>query len=546
VLTDWSPRPVPAELRDRYRREGLWTDDTLGTLLERALIEHAALDFRVWSRTRPFRTTLGDVYERARGVAAGLRARGIGPGDVVAFQLPNWWEAAATFWGAATLGAVLVPVVHFYGPKELGYILEESGAKALVTADAFGHLDYLAGLETLRPALHHLDLVVVVPADPDAVTLPAGTVAFDAVAVADPLDGPVPVDPDTPAVVGYTSGTTADPKGVVHSHRTLTAEVRQLSEMQAKGDRPMLVGAPVAHAIGMLAGVLMPPHRAQPVNLMDVWEPQAVLDAMVEADLTAGAGATFFCQSLLDAPGFGPQHVERMRHIGLGGAAVPAAFADRAEALGIGIMRSYGSTEHPSTTGSSWDTPREERNHTDGRPMAGVELRLVDDDGRDVPAGEPGEIWSRGPDLFTGYTNAALTKEAIDPDGWYASGDIGVLDERGCLTITDRKKDVIIRGGENVSAAEVEDVVARMDGVAEIAAVAAPDARLGEHVCAFIRLAPGAGAPDLVALRSHLDAAGLARQKWPEELRVVDDLPRTPSGKVKKYVLRELLRAEHQ
>ena len=541
---DWSPRAVPDDLRARYWSEGLWTDDTLGQMLATALDEHAALDFRIWSRERPFRSTLGAVYERARGFAAGLRARGVGPGDVLAFQLPNWWEAAATFWGATALGAALVPVVHFYGPKELGYILRESRAKALVTADAFGHLDYLAGLDTLRGDLPDLELVVVVPAEPGA-PVPGGTVAFDDVA-ADPLSAPLPVDPDTPAVVGYTSGTTADPKGVVHSHRTLTAEVRQLLGIQAPGDRAMLVGAPVAHAIGMLAGLLGPPYRSQPVHLIDVWDPGAVLDAMIEADLTAGAGATFFCQSLLDAPGFGSEHVERMGHVGLGGAAVPAAFADRAEGIGIGIARAYGSTEHPSTTGSSWELPREKRNYTDGRPLAGVEVRIVDEQGRDVDAGTAGEIWSRGPDLFTGYTNPALTKEAVDNEGWYATGDIGALDADGFLTITDRKKDIIIRGGENVSAAEVEGVMARLPGVAEVAAVAAPDARLGEHVCAFVRGAPGGDVPDLAAVRTHLEAAGLARQKWPEELRVVDELPRTPSGKVKKFVLRELLRDEHQ
>jgi acyl-CoA synthetase (AMP-forming)/AMP-acid ligase II len=545
VPPDWSPRAVPDDLRARYWREGLWTDETLGDLLAGALDEHAGLQFRIWSRTRPFSSTLGAVYERARGLAAGLQARGIGPGDVLAFQLPNWWEAAATFWGASALGAVLVPVVHFYGPKELGFILRESQARVLITADRFGHLDYLAGLDTLRPTLPDLELVVVVPAESGAPAA-ADTLAFDDVADHAPLDAPLAVDPDAPAVVGYTSGTTSDPKGVVHSHRTLTAEVRQLLGIQAVDDRPMLVGAPVAHAIGMLAGLLGPPYRSQPVHLMDVWEPAAVLAAMVEADLTSGAGATFFCQSLLDAPGFGPEHVEHMRHIGLGGAAVPAAFADRAEGMGIGIARSYGSTEHPSTSGSTWETPREKRNHTDGRALAGVELRLVDDRGRDVETGAPGEIWSRGPELFTGYTDSALTKEAVDADGWYATGDIGMLDADGFLTITDRKKDIIIRGGENVSAAEVEELLARMPGVTEAAAVAGPDARLGEHVCAFVRVAPGAEPPDFAAVRHHLESAGLARQKWPEELHVVDDLPRTPSGKVKKFVLRELLRAEHQ
>ncbi len=175
--------------------------------------------------------------------------------------------------------------------------------------------------------------------------------------------------------------------------------------------------------------------------------------------------------------------------------------------------------------------------------MDWVEIRTVDEDGHDVAVGQPGEILSRGPDRFAGYTDPALSAEAIDADGWFRTGDIGVIDADGYLTITDRVKDIIIRGGENVSAAEVEQLLAHMKGVAEVAVVAAPDERLGEHGCAFFRMQPGSEPPDLEAVRAHLAAAGLTRQKWPEELRVVDELPRTPSGKVQKFVLREQLRA---
>ena len=173
--------------------------------------------------------------------------------------------------------------------------------------------------------------------------------------------------------------------------------------------------------------------------------------------------------------------------------------------------------------------------------MAWVEVRTVDEDGHDVGVGQPGEILTRGPDRFAGYTDPALTAEAVDEEGWFRTGDVGVLDAEGYLTITDRVKDIIIRGGENVSAAEVEQLLAHMKGVAEVALVAAPDERLGEHGCAFFRMQPGCEAPDLEAVRTHLAAAGLARQKWPEELRVVDELPRTASGKVQKFVLREQL-----
>jgi acyl-CoA synthetase (AMP-forming)/AMP-acid ligase II len=211
--------------------------------------------------------------------------------------------------------------------------------------------------------------------------------------------------------------------------------------------------------------------------------------------------------------------------------------------LGISLVRAYGCTEHPSVTGSRHEAPREKRIHTDGCPLEWVEVRTVDEDGHDVPVGTPGEILTRGPDRFAGYTDPALTAEAIDADGWFRTGDVGVLDPEGYLTITDRVKDIIIRGGENVSAAEVEQVLAHMEGVAEVAVVAAPDDRLGEHGCAFFRMQPGTDAPDMEAMRAHLAAAGLARQKWPEEIRSVDELPRTPSGKVQKFVLRDRLRA---
>ena len=221
---------------------------------------------------------------------------------------------------------------------------------------------------------------------------------------------------------------------------------------------------------------------------------------MVEEQISAGSGSTYFFTSLLDCPGFGPDHVELMRYIGLGGSPIPNAVSERADELGISLVRSYGSTEHPSVTGSQHSDPREKRIHTDGCPLEWVEVRTVDEEGHDVGVGRPGEILTRGPDRFAGYTDPALTAEAVDEEGWFRTGDIGVLDTEGYLTITDRVKDIIIRGGENVSAAEVEQLLAHMKGVAEVALVAAPDERLGEHGCAFFRMQPGCEAPDLEAV----------------------------------------------
>ena len=535
---DWPLRTTAPELATRYRAEGWWTDATLGAVVNRAFVDSPGLAVRIWSDTRPAETSIGDVAHRARELAGGLIARGIGPGDVVAFQLPNWLEAAVTFYAVALTGATLVPIVHFYGPHEVGYVLRESEARVLITTDRFGHLDYLAALEELRPGLADLETVAIVGDGP----LPADAIGFDAL-FGDPVDGPSPVDPDSPAVVGYTSGTTASPKGVVHTHRTLIAEIHQVATMSATGRTPILNGAPVGHAIGMQAGLLLPLTQGLGVYLTDVWDPARVLAAMLECRVTSGAGSTFFLQSLLDDPTCTAEHRALIGRVGLGGAPVPAAFVDRARDLGVSIVRSYGSTEHPSTTGSTHDDPYEVRGYTDGRPLPGVEIRLVDEAGHDVSVGSPGEILSRGPDLFAGYTDPGLTATAVDTDGWYSTGDVGVLDDHGALTITDRIKDIIIRGGENISAVEVEEQVARIPGVAEVAVVAAPDVRLGEHACAFVRVLPDATPPDLDAMRAHLERAGLARQKWPEELHVVDALPRTPSGKVKKYELRTSLRA---
>ena len=534
---DLKLRAIPPALSQRYRRDGHWTDETLGEVLAGALQRNRGHRFQVRSDIRPYVGTFADVDAMARHVAGWLRARGVGPGDVVAFQLPNWVEAGAVFYGVSFLGAIVVPIPHFYGQREVAFILRQSGARVFITPDRFGPRDYLAGLDEMRQDLPELAWVVVLG------EVPSGATSFQAVLDEDSLEAPARVDPMAPALVAYTSGTTAEPKGVIHVHRTIVFEVRQLGAMQSHRPLPLLVGAPVGHGIGMLSGLLLPVYPlGQPVHLIDVWDPAAVLASMRRDRVTAGSGSTYFLTSLLDHPDFTDEHRTLMPFIGLGGAPVPQMVAERADAMGISLVRSYGSTEHPSTTGSGHDAPRDKRLYTDGRPLPGVELRLIDEAGDEVPIGEPGDIVSRGPDCFMGYTDPTLTERAFDADGWYATEDVGVRDAEGYLTITDRKKDIIIRGGENVSAAEVEELLMRMPGVAEVAVVAAPDSRLGEHACAIFRMRADAGVPDLSSVRASLQQSGLAKQKWPEDVRVVDDFPRTPSGKIKKGVLRDRLR----
>ncbi|QIX52633.1 AMP-binding protein [Rhodococcus sp. DMU1] len=504
-------RHIPTDLVTRYEREGWWTRDTIGDLLTRGLDAAPETEFRVHSTVRPWSGTFGDVELVARRLAGGLRARGVGPGDVVVFQLPNWMEAAAVFWASAFLGATVVPVVHFYGRKELGHILGETKPKVFVCAEKFGRSEFDADLCADVP------IVGVVGRD------------FDELLDAEPMDGTVPTDPSGPALIAFTSGTTRAPKGVVHSHQTLGCETRQLADRYPPDRGKQLTAAPVGHFIGMVNAFLIPVLDGTAINLTDVWDPARALALMKSDGLTVGGGATYFVTSLLDHPEFTSGHIPFMKYAGLGGSSVPAAVTTRLAALGIIVFRAYGSTEHPSITVSYYTAPEEKRLFTDGEAAPGVEIRLADD----------GEILSRGPDLCLGYTDMTLNELAFDDEGWYHTGDIGVLDEDGYLTITDRKADIIIRGGENIGALEVEEILLGLPGVAEAAAVAAPDSRLGEHVAAVLRLKPGHTMPTMDEVREHFDRAGVAKQKWPEELHRIDDFPRTASGKIQKFVVRQ-------
>jgi acyl-CoA synthetase len=302
--------------------------------------------------------------------------------------------------------------------------------------------------------------------------------------------------------------------------------------MYPMGGPPQITGTPVGHFIGMLNAFLIPLMREHPVHLLDVWDPGEVVRLMREEGLGVTGGATYFLTSVLDHRDFTPDLVGLMPFAGLGGSSVPVAVTERATRLGIKVFRSYGSTEHPSITGSLLDESEVKRNTTDGRPLPGVEIRLDDD----------GQIISRGPDCCIGYTDPSLTAAAFDTEGWYHTGDVGVLDGDGYLTITDRISDIIIRGGENISAQEIEELLLGMEAVAEVAVVAEPDERLGEHAAAVVSVREGMAAPTLGQVRDHLAASGLSRQKWPESIRQVGEFPRTPSGKIQKFRLRELIR----
>jgi acyl-CoA synthetase (AMP-forming)/AMP-acid ligase II len=516
-------RRIPAELVELYERKGWWRQETLGDLLARGLDDSPDAGFHVHSAVRPYAGTFGEVARDARRFAAGLADRGVGPGDVVALQLPNWREAAVTFWASSFLGAVIVPIVHFYGRKELAHILATARPRVFVTTRQFGRMRYQPDLCADVP-------IVGLVGDEDGPGA-QNEHRFENLLGDEPLAANLPADPAGPALIAFTSGTTRDPKGVIHSHQTLSFETRQLLENYPPDRGRQLTATPVGHFIGMIGAFLIPVLEGTPIDLCDVWDPGRVLQLIESDGLSLGGGPPYFVTSLLDHPDCRPEHIARFTTVGLGGSTVPAAVTQRLTDLGMFVFRSYGSTEHPSITGSRPDAPEAKRLFTDGDARPGVEIRL----------GPDGEIFSRGPDLCLGYTDDELTARNFDEDGWYRTGDIGVLDDDGYLTITDRKADVIIRGGENVSALEVEEVLLAMPAVAEAVVVAAPDSRLGERTAAVLRIRDGHRMPSLDDVRDHFRSAGVAAQKWPEELHQVpegQDYPRTASGKVQKYLVR--------
>lgn len=291
----------------------------------------------------------------------------------------------------------------------------------------------------------------------------------------------------------------------------------------------------------MLVSLLVPRLVGHDVHLMDYWDTGDVLELMQTHALAAGSGAPLFLQRLLDDPRCTPEHHRLIDVAALGGAAVSRELIERADTLGVTAVKGYGCTEHPSISLGRSADPLRVRAATDGHLCTGVDVHIRDERGRHHRTGT-GEIITRGPDLFSGYVNPAMNADAFEA-GWYRTGDIGSVDERGYLTVLDRLKDIIIRSGLNVSAAEVEAALASMPEVADVAVVAAPDDRTGEHGCAFIHPAPGHSVPSLPRIREHLVKAALAKYKWPEEIREqFTDFPRTPAGKVRRSALRTMAR----
>ena len=475
------------------------------------------------------------LLEDVGAFAAGMEAIGVGPGDVVSMQLPNCAEALVVHLAALRIGAVVNPVIPIYRERELAFILADTGARLLVIPRRHRGFDFPS-------------MVAALPHRPPHVAVVGGAAAgfLDFAALCESGRGrqitAAPIAPDALSYLLYTSGTESNPKGVRHSQNTLLFDLLATIRMNAiTADDVFFAPSPVTHITGLLYALLLPFVVGSKVCLMDRWNAGEAA-AMIEREgCTWTAGATPFLRDLLDDPAAAGHDISCLRIFRCGGADVPPAVIRAAQARGINAYRSYGSTEHPTISGTSDGDPLKNA-ETDGKVHPHIEIRITDPDEttRDMPPGAEGEIITRGPDRCLGYRDAGLDRAAFDAEGWYRSGDLGRVDGEGYITITGRKKDIIIRKGENISAREVEDVLADMAEVAAVAVVGVRDPERGERVCAVI--VPREGCTVTMArMTAHFAAAGVARQKFPEQLELRAALPVTASGKVRKNVLRDEL-----
>jgi len=484
--------------------------------------------------------TAGEVWEQSVRLAAALQAQGFRAGDVLAFQAPNWHECVFIDIAACMLGVIVCPIVTIYREREVELILSDSRAKGIFVAESFRGFDFAAMLARLRPALPKLAHVWTVRggtpgrADGDLRDLIAQAPALPA------LPALPAVSPDAIKLVLYTSGTTGRPKAVLHSHNSLIrATLLCATHWGIRPGDTTLMPSPVTHVTGFSHGIEMPFYGETRCVLMEKWDAAQAADIIEREQVSFTIGATPFLQELMDVAERGGRTLPSLRLFPCGGAAVAPETIHRVARVlpNCRSFRVYGSSEAPMIT-MGFCRPGQESlaAETDGE-VVDYEVRIVDLEGRVRPQGEEGEICARGPAMCIGYADAGHSAEAFDADGFFHTGDIGYLTPEHAIVFTGRIKDLINRGGEKISAKEVEDLLHQHPDVLAAAVVAMPHARLGETVCAYVIARPGRQ-PQAADITALLDAAGVARQKYPERIVFVDQFPTTASGKVKKDLLR--------
>ena len=522
--------------RAAYRQQGLWGDASLADYWQqtaRAMPDKIAV---VDNHGASY--TYSALDHAASCLANWMLAKGIESGDRIAFQLPGWCEFTVIYLACLKIGAVSVPLLPSWREAELVWVLNKCQAKMFFAPTLFKQtrpVDLILPLQNQLPQLQQI--VGVDKLAPATSALSLSQIIADNT----PLTTAITVHGDELAAVLFTSGTEGLPKGVMLTHNNILASERAYcARLNLTWQDVFMMPAPLGHATGFLHGVTAPFLIGARSVLLDIFTPDACLALLEQQRCTCMLGATPFVYDLLNLLEKQPADLSALRFFLCGGTTIPKKVARECQQRGIKLLSVYGSTESSPHAVVNLDDPLSRFMHTDGYAAAGVEIKVVDDARKTLPPGCEGEEASRGPNVFMGYFDEPeLTARALDEEGWYYSGDLCRMDEAGYIKITGRKKDIIVRGGENISSREVEDILLQHPKIHDACVVAMPDERLGERSCAYVVLKAPHHSLSLEDVVTFFSRKPVAKYKYPEHIVVIEKLPRTASGKIQKFLLRK-------
>ncbi|EKG5313819.1 medium-chain fatty-acid--CoA ligase [Escherichia coli] len=522
--------------RAAYRQQGLWGDASLADYWQqtaRAMPDKIAV---VDNHGASY--TYSALDHAASCLANWMLAKGIESGDRIAFQLPGWCEFTVIYLACLKIGAVSVPLLPSWREAELVWVLNKCQAKMFFAPTLFKQtrpVDLILPLQNQLPQLQQI--VGVDKLAPATSSLSLSQIIADNT----PLTTAITTHGDELAAVLFTSGTEGLPKGVMLTHNNILASERAYcARLNLTWQDVFMMPAPLGHATGFLHGVTAPFLIGARSVLLDIFTPDACLALLEQQRCTCMLGATPFVYDLLNVLEKQPADLSALRFFLCGGTTIPKKVARECQQLGIKLLSVYGSTESSPHAVVNLDDPLSRFMHTDGYAAAGVEIKVVDDARKTLPPGCEGEEASRGPNVFMGYFDEPeLTARALDEEGWYYSGDLCRMDEAGYIKITGRKKDIIVRGGENISSREVEDILLQHPKIHDACVVAMPDERLGERSCAYVVLKAPHHSLSLEEVVAFFSRKRVAKYKYLEHIVVIEKLPRTASGKIQKFLLRK-------
>ncbi|WP_458352487.1 AMP-binding protein [Peribacillus frigoritolerans] len=528
------------EYVEKYRC--VWPNRTILDYLNDAIVKHPDKIAIIDKKSSFTYKQLGKLVDR---IALGLLHIGLGKGDVVSFQLPNWNEFIILHYAVTRIGAISNPLIPIYRDREIGYMVGMAESKMIVVPDYFRGFYYPDMIERLShqwPSMKHIYVI--------GDNAPNGMKLFSSL-FEEPWEermdssilDQITHDPNDVTEIIFTSGTTGSPKGVMHTHNTLCVSTNYwIDRLHLTSDDVLFMASTFAHQTGFGYGVRLPTHIGGTGVYQDIWNPREFIEWVEKEKITFTAGATPFLQDTVQMEGIERYDLNSLRVFVALGAPIPRQLVKEAvKKVPFKILSGWGQTEDGLVTLTRLEDPEEKLTNTDGIPFPGMELKIVDFEGEICAPNIEGSLLVRGPALFVGYFKRINDTLAEYSDGWFITGDRAFIDEDGYIRISGRNKDIIIRGGENIPVAYVENVLYEHPDISSAQVIAVPDSRLQEKACACISMKTGKGPITMDSLQEFLLEKGLAKQYWPEFIEIMNDFPRTASGKIQKFRLREMI-----